>query len=128
MKLGTLKAAIRATKGNPVIETRLWSDGPMMSLALQKAVLLEQLDAAYPGGKAVETDLIFDEASGILRPDGGVVAQRDSGFSPALASAQMGGGHPGPLLDIMEDADHDLLGEDKPMSAFVGTSFDDLFV
>jgi hypothetical protein len=45
MKLGNLKAAIRATKGNPIIETRLFADGPMLSLALQKTALLEELEA-----------------------------------------------------------------------------------
>ncbi len=47
MKLGNLKAAIRATKGNPIIETRLFSDGPMLSLALQKTALLEELDREW---------------------------------------------------------------------------------
>ena len=76
MKLGNLKAAIRATKGNPIIETRLFSDGPILSLALQKTALLEELDRAYPGGKAVETDLNFDEKTGILGADGGMAAQQ----------------------------------------------------
>lgn len=122
MRLGSLKAAIRATKGNPVIQTRLWSDGPMMTLALQKAVLLEELDAAYPGGKAVETDLIFDEKTGILRPDGGAVGQVERTTVSDLTHYR---GEPaGPLLDIMED---DLLGEVQTEPA-TSTGLDDLFV
>lgn len=82
-------------------------------------MLLEELDAAYPGGKAVETDLIFDEKTGILRPDGGVVAQvnRCHGEAPVKEL--------GPLINIMED---DLLDEIETPAPATSTGLDDLFV
>lgn len=61
MKLGQLKAAIRGTKGNPYIETALTEGGPKIRLFLQKSSLLEELEVAYPGGKAVETGLLFND-------------------------------------------------------------------
>ena len=126
MKLGNLKAAIRATKGNPIIETRLFSDGPMLSLALQKTALLEELDRAYPGGKAVETDLVFDEKTGVLRPTVDAVAHVDRGSYKDAA--------PEPLD---EPVDLDLTGLDltaEPSTAAPApqaaesTGLDDLFV
>ena len=121
MRLGNLKAAIRATKGNPIIETRLFSDGPMLSLALQKTALLEELDRAYPGGKAVETDLVFDEKTGILHPTSDAVAQVDRGSHQDAA--------PDPLV---EPLDLDLTAEPSAAApapqAAESTGLDDLFV
>ena len=121
MKLGNLKAAIRATKGNPIIETRLFSDGPMLSLALQKTALLEELDRAYPGGKAVETDLVFDEKTGILRPTTDAVADVDRGSHQDAAADPLG-----------EHLDLDLTGLDLDITAAApvmqSTGIDDLFV
>ena len=122
MKLGNLKAAIRATKGNPIIETRLFSNGPMLSLALQKTALLEELDRAYPGGKAVETDLVFNEKTCILYPTTDAVSHVDRSSHQEVA--------PEPLdkpLDI------DLTGLDLHITAAApqaaeSTDLDDLFV
>ena len=117
MKLGNLKAAIRATKGNPLIVTALFSDGPVLTLALQKTALLDELDRAYPGGKAVETDLTFDEKTGILRPTDDAVAQVDRGTVEAPAA-------PEPSSD-----DLDLTGLDLDVTAEPeATGLDDLFV
>ena len=125
MKLGNLKAAIRATKGNPIIETRLFTDGPTLSLALQKTALLEELDRAYPGGKAVETDLVFDEKTGVLRPTVDAVAHVNRGSYKDAA--------PEPLD---EPVDLDLTGLDMvdPLviesygtNAAESTGLDDLF-
>ena len=119
MKLGNLKAAIRATKGNPVIETKLFSDGPTLTLALQKTALLEELDRAYPGGKAVETDLIFDEKTCILSADGGAALLW--GLLTAEASSAV-------TIDA-DPLDLDLTAETVTASpAAESTGLDDLFV
>ena len=123
MKLGNLKAAIRATKGNPIIETRLFTDGPTLSLALQKTALLEELDRAYPGGKAVETDLTFDEKTCVLSSDAGLPSNRLENPLPAA---------PEPLGEAV---DLDLTGLDLDITAAPAaapvtqsTGLDDLFV
>ena len=122
MKLGNLKAAIRATKGNPIIETRLFSDGPMLSLALQKTALLEELDRAYPGGKAVETDLVFDEKTGVLSSDAGLPSNRLENPLPVAPVAS----------STLDDLDLDLTAEPSAASpapqAAESTGLDDLFV
>lgn len=64
MKLGELKALIRKTKGNPTIAVPFGNRA--MSFQVMKGPLLEELDRAYPGGKAIETGLSFDEDSGDL--------------------------------------------------------------
>lgn len=122
MKLGNLKAAIRATKGNPIIETRLFSDGPMLSLALQKTALLEELDRAYPGGKAVETDLVFDEKTCILSSDAGLPSNRLENSLPVVPVAS----------STLDDLDLDLTAEPSAAApapqAAESTGLDDLFV
>ena len=122
MKLGNLKAAIRATKGNPIIETRLFSDGPMLSLALQKTALLEELDRAYPGGKAVETDLVFDEKTGVLSSDTGLPSNRLENSMPVVTVAS----------SPLDDLDLDLTAEPSAAApapqAAESTGLDDLFV
>ena len=122
MKLGNLKAAIRATKGNPIIETRLFSDGPMLSLALQKTALLEELDRAYPGGKAVETDLVFDEKTCILSSDAGLPSNRLENPLPVAPVAS----------STLDDLDLDLTAEPSAVApapqAAESTGLDDLFV
>lgn len=64
MKLGELKATIRAHAGAPKIYVQI--GGVMRAeLDVSKGVLLEQLDMAFPGGKATETGLVLLE-SGFL--------------------------------------------------------------
>lgn len=70
MKLGELRSAIRKTKGNPIVKVPLVG-GTIFTLTLQKTPLLEELERAYPGGKAVETGLSFVEETGLLRGTGG---------------------------------------------------------
>lgn len=124
MKLGNLKAAIRATKGNPIIETRLFADGPMLSLALQKTALLEELDRAYPGGKAVETDLVFDEKTGILHPTSDAVAERPV-VSEETTDLTFDG-------DALNDLNFDLTAEPSAeapsLKVAESTGLDDLFI
>lgn len=69
MKLGELRAAIRKTKGAPFMDVAaIGPSGVTLRLVLQKTPLLEELDRAYPGGKAAETGMTFDVASGHLTP------------------------------------------------------------
>lgn len=74
MKLGELRATIRATKGNPFIRVSLAPALPPMNLVLQKGPLLESLELAFPDGKGHETGLDFDTSNGFLTPveSGGV--------------------------------------------------------
>ena len=90
MKLGNLKSSIRSTKGSPVLQIEL-SPGTVTTLALMKGPLLEALDAAFPGGKAVETGMTLETKGddAVLRPETG-------GVYMISAAA------PGPLLAIME--------------------------
>ncbi|EGL63602.1 hypothetical protein AGRO_3671 [Agrobacterium sp. ATCC 31749] len=74
MKLGELRGAIRKTKGSPF--TIVTIGGEAVTLVLQKTPLLEELDRVFPGGKAAETGLTFDAATGKLE-----------GFDAAGASA-----------------------------------------
>ena len=72
MKLGQLRASIRAAKGVlPTIEVALYPGAPVIPFALQKASLLEELEKAFPGGKATETGLTFDEKTGMLSSEFG---------------------------------------------------------
>ena len=64
MKLGELRGAIRKTKGNPF--TIVTIGGEAVTLVLQKTPLLDELDRVFPGGKAAETGLTFDAATGKL--------------------------------------------------------------
>lgn len=102
MKLGTLKSAIRSTKGSPVLQIEL-APGKVTKLSLLKGPLLETLDAAFPGGKAVETGLTLETQGddALLRPEAGEAVY-------AIKAAA-----PGPLLQIMQapallDLDDDL--------------------
>ncbi|MGV1943534.1 hypothetical protein ACQZ5D_23905 [Agrobacterium sp. 22-211-1] len=76
MKLGELRGAIRKTKGSPF--TIVTIGGEAITLVLQKTPLLEELDRVFPGGKAAETGLIFDAATGKLE-----------GFDSAGAAAEV---------------------------------------
>lgn len=64
MKLGELKGAIRKLQGAPKIRLNL-KTGQQLECELIKGVFLEQLDQAFPGGKAVETMLTL-EADGFI--------------------------------------------------------------
>lgn len=64
MKLGELRGVIRKTKGSPF--TIVTIGGEAVTLVLQKTPLLEELDRVFPGGKAAETGLTFDAATGKL--------------------------------------------------------------
>lgn len=93
MKLGTLKSNIRSTKGSPVLQIEL-APGTLTTLSMMKGPLLEALDSAFPGGKAVETGLTLETQgdNALLRPEAGgsVFAVKDAA--------------PGPLLSMMEAA------------------------
>ena len=65
MKLGELRAAIRKSKAAPSIQASIGGSAVML-LLLQKGAILDALEMAFPGGKAVETGLEFDDASGLI--------------------------------------------------------------
>jgi hypothetical protein len=65
MKLGELRAAIRKSKAAPAIQASI-GGSPAMLLLLQKGSILNALELAFPGGKAVETGLEFDDSSGLI--------------------------------------------------------------
>jgi len=95
MKLGELKSKIRTTKGSPLLRVELVKGGATVDVALMKGPLMDALDAAFPGGKSVETGMLF-EASGDnfrIRPVAGGIY----GIIEAAAAEE-----PGPLLAIME--------------------------
>ena len=92
MKLGNLKSSIRSTKGSPVLQIEL-SPGTVTTLALMKGPLLEALDAAFPGGKAVETGMTLRAAG----DDMVLALEADANAVYAVKSAA-----PGPLLAMME--------------------------
>jgi hypothetical protein len=69
MKLGELRAAIRATKGNVLIDASVGAS-PSMRFAVQKTSFLEALEGAYPGGKNVETGLSFDPDTLLVAGEG----------------------------------------------------------
>lgn len=92
MKLGNLKSIIRSTKGSPVLQIEL-SPGTVTTLALMKGPLLEALDAAFPGGKAVETGMTLRAAG----DDMVLALEADANAVYAVKSAA-----PGPLLAMME--------------------------
>lgn len=95
MKLGNLKSSIRSTKGSPVLQIEL-SPGTVTTLALMKGPLLEALDAAFPGGKAVETGMTLRAAG----DDMVLALEADANAVYAVKSAA-----PGPLLAMMETVD-----------------------
>ncbi|WP_191569172.1 hypothetical protein [Paracoccus yeei] len=55
MQLGNLRGAIRKAKGNPVVTVNF--AGQPMRFVLMKGPVLEELERAFPGGKAVETGI-----------------------------------------------------------------------
>lgn len=111
MKLGQLRAAIRAAKGNPPqITVTLVPGGPAIKLTLQKDGLLNALVDAYPGGKGVETGLTFDAATGMIGAEAGSVQQA------------------APIVDLTEDLLSDMLA--SPLADLPGAdeTSDDLLV
>lgn len=125
MKLGQLKAAIRASKGNPPsVVASLTLGGPLLTLALQKTALLEELDRAYPGGKAVETGLQFSEKTGILEAEFDAVADA-VGETSTLTHQTMVSGQL-ETLEVMVPV-VDLLAE-EPQPAPASTGISDLLV
>ena len=113
MKLGELRGAIRKTKGNPYMEAYPFpgTDGGFR-FVLQKTPLLEELERAYPGGKAVETGLTFDPETGHLKPsaDGIVFTAVTKRAEPAGAAAD--------LIDDAPASDDGLLDlDDTPIAA-----------
>ena len=64
MKLGALKAAIKAGS-NPTINFRIGET--ILSIAVQKGSLLEQLDEAFPDGKATETGVCLTAEGHLTR-------------------------------------------------------------
>ena len=96
MKLGSLKSAIRSTKGSPMLRVEL-ATGAVVDIAMMKGSLQEALDRAFPGGKSFETGLTLaiDGENAVLRPEGCEISHY------ALASAPPAP-EPAPLLDLME--------------------------
>lgn len=68
MKLGELKSLIRSRKGNPSV-VALLPGGRGFEVAVQKASILEALDAAFPGGRSTETGLRLND-DGLLIGEG----------------------------------------------------------
>jgi hypothetical protein len=112
MKLGELRGAIRKTKGNPWFDCYPFpGTDKTFRFYLQKTPLLEELDKAYPGGKAVETQLSFDAETGQLKPEKDVF-QGISKDNPAVKT-------PAPAHE-----DDDLLGN-EPASKPAAPAADD---
>lgn len=65
MKLGALKAAIRQAK-NVGVYVEVGGVAKLLLLA-QKGSMLEQLDEAFPGGKAQETGLYLREDGFLMK-------------------------------------------------------------
>lgn len=75
MKLGELRGAIRKTKGAPFMDAFPFPGTENgFRFVLQKTPLLEELERAYPGGKATETGLTFNVETGHLKPEATGVA------------------------------------------------------
>lgn len=135
MKLGQLKAAIRANKGSPLVVSKIASHGPELTLALQKTALLEELDRAYPGGKSVETGLTFDDATGTLRGAAGV-ADQPSVPETTVLSYYTTPGMEAKTIEVptAEETASDYLLSDDPLFDLLtdmpaaSTSLDDLLV
>jgi hypothetical protein len=69
MKLGELKSAIRHRKGNPSLFVSLVPGADRIAVTVQKASILEALDAAFPGGRSAETGLRLND-DGLLIGEG----------------------------------------------------------
>ena len=79
MKLGELKSAIRTRKGNPSVVVALVTGAEKIAVTVQKASILEPIDAVFPGGLSAQTGLwLNDEAQIIIEG-----APHDSGDGPA---------------------------------------------
>ena len=105
MKLGELRGMIRKTKGAPLIITTL--GGVTMTLSLMKTPLLEELERAFPGGKAAETNLNFDEATGVI------TMHNVLGEAIEKAFAHLPKKDVAPELDLDDDLDLDLDADDE---------------
>ena len=66
MKLGELKSAIRHRKGNPSLFVSLVPGADKIAVTVQKASILEALDAAFPGGRSAETGLWLNDEGQII--------------------------------------------------------------
>ncbi|RWE37461.1 hypothetical protein [Mesorhizobium sp.] len=121
MKLGELRAAIRKTKGAPFMDVAaIGPSGATLRLVLQKTPLLEELDRAFPGGKAAETGMTFDVASGHLTPaDPSLTWKGVTTGEPAAEAA------PADPLDELETIDQPhMKPAEKPKAK--SSDFDDL--
>lgn len=67
MKLGELKSAIRANKGNPTVAT-IAPNGAEFRVKVQKASLLEELDRLF-GSKSSETGFSLTDDGDLVGPD-----------------------------------------------------------
>ena len=96
MKLGSLKSAIRSTKGSPMLRVEL-ATGAVVDIAMMKGPLQEALDRAFPGGKSFETGLTLatDGENAVLRPEGCEISHYTLASAPPAPE-------PAPLLDLME--------------------------
>ena len=103
MKLGELRGMIRKTKGNPSIVTTL--GGVTMTLSLMKTPLLEELERAFPGGKAAETNLNFNEATGVISDGSTPLTSED--VANAFAGLRSGSTAFTPTMDLDDDLDLD---------------------
>ena len=73
MKLGELKSAIRAQKGNPSVAT-MTPDGRSYMVTTQKTALLQELDRLYDH-KGIETGYMLTDANELLPATGAVEAE-----------------------------------------------------
>ncbi len=101
MKLGDVRGAIRKAKGNPVLWTRVGTDGPWIKVVVQKAPILDELERVFPGGKGVETGLIFDGTTNQL--------YREGQQTPPTASNDPLDTLDDPPIELLAGADIDLL-------------------
>lgn len=116
MKLGELRVAIRAAKGNPMMQVTLPGSAQPIKLGIMKMILLDQLELAFPVSKMQETGLSFDEASMMLS------------FEGAAAPTPSAPINPGDLDEVMEPHptpdDEDSMADERSLS---GDDLDDLF-
>lgn len=114
MKLGELRVAIRAVKGNPMMQVTLPGSAQPIKLGIMKMILLDQLELAFPVSKMQETGLAFDAETMMLSFEG-AVAKPDP--------------HPGPTHDERVEAFESAYGNPSPTkpAPTMVEDLDDLF-
>jgi len=102
MKLGELKSAIRTRKGNPSVFVSLVPGADKIAVTVQKASILEALDAAFPGGRSAETGLWLNDEGQIISEG----APHVSGDGPAAEAECIDD------LDSLDDLDAPAAADD----------------